>query len=116
MRLILGGKAHVGKGLTRDPVYTQDEQLQFAGRDLEMAELGGDGDWGHCSGSDAGDPRLQRAPGARSMPDLTGQQGQSTRAGTSEGAASTTHRTSPAEVRSIRTGTNTGIVPSENGC
>ena len=30
--------------LTRDPAYMQDEQLQFAGRDLGRAEPGGDGD------------------------------------------------------------------------
>ena len=49
------------------------------------------------------------------LPELTGQQGQSTRVGTSEQGALTTRRTSPAEAGSIGTGRNTGIVPSVEG-
>ena len=38
---------------TRDPVYMQDEQFWFAGRDLRTAEIGCNGDSVHCSVSDA---------------------------------------------------------------
>ena len=94
-------------------MYTRDEQLRFAGRDLNLVATA-IRDTVRVVMLEIANFNMLQEQGL--LPELTGQQGQSTRAATSEWAVSITLCTSPAMAGSIGTGGNTDIVPTENGC